>query len=82
MIDIICSYKVFCILSALVIGVAILFGLVLGYQICKAKEQSEKEAEQPPEDAYNEQFQRDISFLKQYLKEKERREAVGNVHDK
>ena len=72
-IDIICSYKVFCILSALVIGVAILFGLVLGYQIGKAKKLCEKETEQPPEDAYNEQLKRDVAFLKQYLKEKERR---------
>lgn len=73
MIDIICQYEVFRTLSALVIGVAILFGLVLGYQIGKAKEQCEKEAEQSPEDAYNEQLQRDVAFLKQYLKAKERR---------
>lgn len=72
-IDIICSYIVFRILSALVIGVAILFGLVLGYQIGKAKELCEKEAEQSPEDAYNEQLQRDVAFLKQYLKAKEQR---------
>lgn len=73
MIDIICQHKVFCIISALVVGVAILFGLVLGYRIGKAKEACEKEAEQPPEDVRNEQFLRDIAFLKQYLKEKERR---------
>lgn len=72
-IDIICSYKVFCVLSALVIGVAILFGLVLGYQIGKAKELCEKETEQPPEDAYNEQLKRDVAFLKQYFKAKEQR---------
>lgn len=73
MLEIICQYKVFRILSALVVGVAILFGLVLGYQIGKAKEQCEKETEKPPEDAFSEQLQRDIAFLKQYLKEKERR---------
>lgn len=74
MLEIICQYKVFRALSALVVGVAILFGLVLGYQIGKAKELCEKEAEQPPEDVRDEQFQRDIAFLKQRLKERERRE--------
>ena len=73
MIDIICQYEVFRILSALVSGVAILLGLVLGYQIGKAKELCEKEAEQSPEDAYNEQLQRDVAFLKQYFKAKEQR---------
>lgn len=74
MIEIICQYEVFCILTALVIGVAILFGLVLGYRIGKAKELCEKETEQPPEDAYNEEFMRTIAFLKQRSKERERRE--------
>lgn len=53
---------------ALVIGVVILFGLVLGYQIGKAKELCEKETEQPPEDAFNEQLQRDIAFFEAIFK--------------
>lgn len=73
MVENICQYEIFRILSALVIGVAILFGLVIGYQIGKAKGPCEKEAEQPPEDAYNEQLRRDAAFLRQYFKEKERR---------
>lgn len=58
---------------ALVICAAVLLGVVLGYQIGKAKELCEKEAEQSPEDAYNEQLQRDVAFLKQYFKAKEQR---------
>lgn len=42
MIDFVYQYNLFCILSALVVGVAVLFGLVLGYQIGKTKELREK----------------------------------------
>ena len=67
MIDIICQYKVFCILSALAVGVAILFGCQIGK--AKAREKDTKE-QRRLEDAYNEQLQRDAAFLKQYFKAK------------
>ena len=42
MIDFIYQYNLFCILSTLVVGVAVLFGLALGYQIGKTKELRKK----------------------------------------